>query len=141
MSNKGKKVQAHYRGTLDDGTVFDTSYGGEPLMFTAGAGQMIPGFDAAVVEMEVGEKRTVHIEPKDAYGEYRDDLVIEFPKAKLPHPDKVEVGDKLLMGTTTGQPIQVRVIAIGDDSVTLDANHELAGKALNFEIELVKVVG
>lgn len=140
MSNKGKKVQAHYRGTLDDGTVFDTSYGGEPLMFTAGAGQMIPGFDAAVVEMEVGEKRTVHIEPKDAYGEYRDDLVIEFPKAKLPHPDKVKVGDKLLMGTTTGQPIQVRVIAIGDDSVTLDANHELAGKALNFEIELVKVV-
>ena len=141
MSNKGKKVRAHYRGTLDDGTVFDSSYErDEPLEFTAGIGQMIPGFDAAVVTMTLGEKRTVHIPAKDAYGEYRDDLVVKFPKAKVPNGDKTVVGDQLVMGTPDGQPIPVRVIAVDDETLTLDANHELAGKALNFEIELVEIL-
>lgn len=126
MSNKGKKVKVHYTGTLDDGTKFDSSRDrGNPIEFTCMAGQMIPGFDRAVEQMEVGEVRDVHLEPKDAYGE--------------PDPRRVlhaEVGQKLylLMGN---QPVPVTVTEAKDGKVTLDANHELAGKALNFNIELV----
>ena len=139
MSNEGKKVKAHYRGTLDDGTQFDSSYDrGEPIEFTCGAGQMIPGFDNAVRDMSVGEKRTVHLEPADAYGEHREDLVISFPAAQVPDRDKMSVGDKVMLSGPMGQPIPATITAIDDENITVDANHDLAGKALNFEIELVE---
>ena len=138
--NKGKKVKTHYRGTLDDGTQFDSSYDrGEPLEFTCGAGQMIPGFDAAVVDMKVGEKKTVHIPAKDAYGEYRDDLILHFPAAQVPNINQIHKGDRLYLTNAQGQPIPVKVIDVDAEGVTLDANHELAGKDLNFDIELVEV--
>ena len=130
MSNQGKKVKTHYRGTLDDGTQFDSSYDrGEPLEFTCGAGQMIKGFDAAVVDMQVGEKKTVHIPAADAYGE------------QVPNIEQIEKGMKLFLSTPSGMPVPAVVIDVTPEAVTLDANHELAGKDLNFDIELVEVEG
>ena len=130
MSNQGKKVKTHYRGTLDDGTQFDSSYDrGEPLEFTCGAGQMIKGFDAAVVDMQVGEKKTVHIPAADAYGERNPEMVITFPAEQVPNIEQI------------GMPVPAVVIDVTPEAVTLDANHELAGKDLNFDIELVEVEG
>ena len=141
MSNTGKTLRVHYRGTLDDGTQFDSSYDrGETLEFVCGAHQMIAGFDAAVVDMEVGEKKTVHIPAADAYGEHRDDLVMHFPAAQVPNIEQIKVGDKLFLTTPAGQPVPVTVIGVNADGVMLDANHELAGKDLNFDIELVEVL-
>lgn len=141
MSNEGKKVRAHYRGTLDDGTQFDCSYDrGEPIEFTCGAGQMIKGFDAAVIDMAVGEKKTVHIPAAEAYGERRDDLMITFPAAQVPNIKDIHVGDKLYLQNQFGAPVPVSVAEVADDHVVLDANHELAGCDLNFEIELVEIV-
>ena len=139
MSNKGKKVKCHYRGTLDDGTQFDSSYDrGEPIEFVCGAGMMIPGFDAAVEDMKLGEKRTVHIAPEDAYGEYREDLVMEFPAKDVPDLDKLHVGDKVLLQSPMG-PMPAVVKEITDEKVVVNLNHDLAGKPLNFDIELVEV--
>ncbi|MCH3943430.1 MAG: peptidylprolyl isomerase [Atopobiaceae bacterium] len=139
MSNEGKKVKAHYRGTLDDGTQFDSSYDrGEPIEFTCGAGQMIAGFDDAVRGMAVGERKTVHLEPAEAYGERREDLVVRFPIDQVPNPEQLSVGDKVMLSGPMGQPIPATVAAIDAEAVTVDANHDLAGKALNFEIELVE---
>lgn len=141
MSNTGKTLRVHYRGTLDDGTQFDSSYDrGETLEFVCGAGQMIAGFDAAVVDMAVGEKKTVHIPAAEAYGERRDDLIIEFPAAQVPNIDQISVGDKLFLSTPSGQPVPAQVLKVDESGVVLDANHELAGKDLNFDIELVEVV-
>ena len=126
MSNQGKKVKTHYRGTLDDGTQFDSSYDrGEPLEFTCGAGQMIKGFDAAVVDMQVGEKKTVHIPAAE----------------QVPNIEQIEKGMKLFLSTPSGMPVPAVVIDVTPEAVTLDANHELAGKDLNFDIELVEVEG
>lgn len=140
MSNEGKKVRAHYRGTLDDGTQFDCSYDrGEPIEFTCGAHQMIAGFDAAVMDMAVGERKTVRIPAADAYGERRDDLILSFPAAQVPNIDQIHVGDKLYLSGPGGQPVPVTVLKVDEQGVLLDANHELAGKDLTFEIELVSV--
>ena len=140
MSNDGKKVKAHYRGTLDDGTQFDSSYDrGEPIEFICGAGQMIKGFDEAVKDMGVGEKKTVHIPAAEAYGERREDLVLRFPADQVPDFDQVKVGDKLFLQGPGGQPVPVTVTARDAEGIELDANHELAGKDLNFDIELVEV--
>ena len=140
MSNQGKKVTCHYRGTLDDGTQFDSSYDrGEPLAFTCGAGQMIAGFDAAVVDMQVGEKKTVHIPAKQAYGVRRTDMIFHFPAAQVPNIERIHVGDRLYLTAANGQPVPVKVINVNVEGVTVDANHELAGKDLNFDIELVEV--
>lgn len=141
MSNEGKKVRAHYRGTLDDGTQFDSSYDrGEPIEFICGAHQMIPGFDAAVIDMAVGEKKTVHIPAADAYGEHRDDLILQFPAAQVPNIEQIKQGDKLFLSGPGGMPVPVVVLNVDAEGVLLDANHELAGKDLNFDIELVEVV-
>ncbi len=141
MSNQGKTVNAHYRGTLDDGTQFDSSYDrGEPIEFVAGAGQMIKGFDAAVLEMEVGEKKTVHIPAAEAYGERSDDMILFFPADQVPDFEKIEVGMKLFLQGPGGMPVPVTVVEVSPEGVKLDANHELAGKDLNFDIELVEVL-
>lgn len=143
MSNEGKTVRAHYRGTLDDGTQFDSSYDrGEPIEFTCGAHQMIAGFDAAVADMEVGERRSVHIPAADAYGERREDLVLTYPAEQVPNIGEISAGDKLYLSGPGGQPVPVTVVSVDPAAgVTLDANHELAGRDLNFDIELVSVEG
>lgn len=140
MSNTGKKLRVHYRGTLDDGTQFDSSYDrGETLEFVCGAGQMIAGFDAAVVDMQEGEKKTVRIPAAEAYGERRDDLILTFPANQVPNIEQINAGDKLLLQTPSGQPVPATVIKVDETGVILDANHELAGKDLTFDIELVEV--
>ncbi|SCH83420.1 FKBP-type peptidyl-prolyl cis-trans isomerase slyD [uncultured Collinsella sp.] len=140
MSNTGKKLRVHYRGTLDDGTQFDSSYDrGETLEFVCGAGQMIAGFDAAVVDMREGEKKTVRIPAAEAYGERRDDLILTFPANQVPNIEQINAGDKLFLQAPSGQPVPATVIKVDETGVVLDANHELAGKDLTFDIELVEV--
>ena len=141
MGNEGKKVKVHYTGTLDDGTTFDSSRDrGEPLEFTCMAGQMIKGFDAAVRDMAVGDKVTVHLEPNEAYGERREELVQEFPMTRVPQGMRgVKVGDRLMLQSPQGQPVPVMVARVTPEALYLDMNHEMAGKALNFEIELLEV--
>ena len=139
MSNEGKHVKVHYVGTLDDGTKFDSSRDrGEPLAFTCMAGQMIAGFDAAVRDMAVGETVTIHLEPKDAYGEHRMDLVQTLPIAQLPGAERLEAGQRVMLQSPTGQPMQALVTDQTSNAITFDLNHEMAGKALNFEIELLE---
>ena len=135
---QGDTVCIHYTGTLADGTQFDSSVGREPLAFTLGAGQVVPGFDRAVSGMETGETQTVTIPAAEAYGARRDDLVIQVPTEQL--PDGVSVGDRLAVGLASGGQMPVTVAAIEGDGATLDANHELAGQDLTFEITLVEIV-
>jgi len=118
MSNKGKKVKTHYRGTLDDGTQFDSSYDrGEPLEFTCGAGQMIKGFDAAVIDMQVGEKKSVHIPAADAYGEHNPEMVITFPAEQVPNIEQIEKGMKLFLSTPSGMPVPAVVMDVTPEAV------------------------
>jgi len=138
-AKKGDNVKVHYKGRLTNGEQFDSSEGREPLAFTVGAGQMIKGFDDAIPGMEVGEKKTINIPAKDAYGEKNADAIIEFPKSNIPEDMKLEPGMKLQLQNQAGQPIPVVVSEIKDDVVVLDANHELAGKELVFDIELVRI--
>lgn len=138
MSNEGKKVSVHYVGTLDDGTKFDSSRDrGEPLAFTCMAGQMIVGFDEAVRDMSVGETRTIHLPADQAYGERNDALVQTVPKAQLPGSEQLEAGARVMLGSPSGMPMPATVVEVTDDTITFDLNHEMAGKALNFEIELL----
>lgn len=137
----GKKVHVHYKGTFDDGTVFDSSEGKEPLQFEMGASQVIAGFEAAIEGMEEGDKKTIHLEASEAYGEHNPQLMQEVPKESLG-----EIKDKVKKDMIIGmhhpaapQPIPARVIEVGDKTIKLDLNPPLAGKALNFELELVKV--
>ena len=140
MSNEGKTVRAHYRGTLDDGTQFDSSYDrGEPIEFTCGAHQMIAGFDAAVIDMAVGEKKTVHIPAAEAYGERREDMVIDFPASEVPNISEMHAGDRVMLQGPGGMPVPATIAEVTAEKVVVDANHELAGKSLAFEIELVSV--
>ncbi|MEJ2575649.1 MAG: peptidylprolyl isomerase [Gammaproteobacteria bacterium] len=136
----GDTVRIHYTGTLDDGTQFDSSAGREPLEFALGSGQVIPGFDKAVDGMSVGENKTVQIAPDDAYGPRHEQLVQEVPKTQLPAEIQPEVGMRLQASGPDGQVMQLVVTAVGDDAITVDGNHPLAGKALNFDIELVDIV-
>lgn len=140
MSNEGKKVKVHYTGTLDDGTKFDSSYDrNQPLSFTCMAGKMIAGFDAAVRDMEVGETVTVHLEPADAYGEIDPERIMKFPADKLGGAERLNIGDRIMLSNSMGMQMPVTVVEKDAETVTLDANHELAGKALNFEITLLEV--
>ena len=139
MSNEGKQVSVHYVGTLDDGTKFDSSRDrGEPLSFICMAGQMIAGFDVAVRDMQVGETITVHLEPEEAYGPRRDDMIVSVPIAQMPGAENARVGMRVVLGGPMGQPMPATVIALDSENITFDLNHEMAGKALNFEIELLE---
>ena len=135
----GDTVRVHYTGTLSDGSVFDTSRGGDPLSFTAGAGEVIVGFDRAVVGMEVGETQTVTIPAAEAYGEADPEQVLVVGRDQLPPDESVEVGDSLEIGLDDGGTILVTVAEVTDETVTLDANHALAGEDLTFEITLDSV--
>jgi len=138
--SKGNKVVIEYEGSLDDGTVFDaSSKHGKPLEFVAGSGQVIPGFDAAVVGMKVGEEKKVHIYKKDAYGELNPDLKKEIPKNALQTDQEVKPGMVIAMQTPNGQQIPLKVMDVKDDAIVLDMNHPLAGQNLNFKIKLLEV--
>ena len=138
-AQSGDTVKIHYTGTLDDGSVFDSSEGRAPLGFTLGSGQVIQGFDDAVTGMEIGESKTVRIPAQDAYGESRDDLILQVPRDQVPPEVELELGMQLSVQQQNGQAVPVTVVEITDDTVTLDANHALAGKALTFALELVSV--
>jgi peptidylprolyl isomerase len=129
----------HYTGKLEDGSVFDTSVSRAPLGFTLGDGNMIKGFDTAVHGMAIGDKKTVTIPAAEAYGERREDMMIDVPVAQVPADIKPEIGMTLQLQGGNGQPMPVVVVNIDEEKITLDANHQLAGKDLIFEIELVKI--
>ncbi len=138
--NVGKTCRTHYRGTFNDGTQFDSSYDrGEPLEFVCGAGQMIRGFDAAVADMEVGQIVDVHLMPEEAYGMPDPNAVFTVEIAQLPGSEELEAGQQVYLTNQYGQPFPVKVTAKDKTTITFDANHEMAGKELNFRIELVEV--
>lgn len=138
--NVGKTCRTHYRGTFNDGTQFDSSYDrGEPLEFVCGAGQMIKGFDAAVADMEVGQVVDVHLMPEEAYGQPNPEAIFTLEIAQLPGSEDLTVGQQVYLSNQFGQPFPVKVTAKEEKTITFDANHEMAGKELNFRIELVEV--
>ena len=138
--NVGKTCRTHYRGTFNDGTQFDSSYDrGEPLEFICGAGQMIKGFDAAVADMEVGQIIDVHLMPEEAYGMADPNAIFTMEIAQLPGSEDLTVGQQVYLSNQYGQPFPVKVTAKDEKNITFDANHEMAGKELNFKIELVEV--
>ena len=138
--NVGKTCRTHYRGTFNDGTQFDSSYDrGEPLEFVCGAGMMIRGFDAAVADMEVGQTVDIHLTPEEAYGQPDPNAIFTIETAQLPGSEDLEVGQRVYLSNQYGQPFPVKVTAKEGSMITFDANHEMAGKELNFRIELVEV--
>lgn len=138
--NVGKTVKVHYQGTLDDGTQFDSSYDrGQPLEFVCGAGMMILGFDKAVANMKPGEIVNVHLMPEEAYGERDESAVITLDIDQVPGSEDLTKGQKLYLQNPRGQHFPVTVYDKDETSITFDANHELAGKALNFKIEMVEI--
>lgn len=135
----GDTVKVHYIGSLDDDSIFDSSRDREPLQFTIGTGQVIPGFEEAVIGLEPGATARTHIPAEQAYGPKIEELRISVERSQLPAGLEVQLGDQLQMQTQDGQTIPVEVVELADESVVVDANHPLAGKALTFEIELVEV--
>lgn len=134
---RGDRVQVHYTGTLDDGSVFDSSQGKEPLSFAVGSGQVIAGFDEAVLGMQPGEAKTVRIPVEKAYGERNAELVLQAPVNQIPADLNPEVGMQLEMGGANGEILRVVVTELTETHITLDANPPLAGEELTFAIELV----
>jgi peptidylprolyl isomerase len=136
----GNTVQVNYTGKLTDGSVFDTSVGREPLEFALGTGKVIPGFEKAVLGMKAGEKKTVTIPAEEAYGPYRDNLSLEISRELLPNSITPQVGLHVQQKQENGSVVVAIITKISDKTVTIDANHPLAGQVLTFEIELVKIL-
>ncbi|MDY0132408.1 MAG: peptidylprolyl isomerase [Desulforegulaceae bacterium] len=139
LAQNGKTIKVHYTGKLENGETFDSSKGREPLEFTMGAGQMIPGFEKGVDGMKVGETKEIVVSPEEGYGERREDLVAEYDKSMFPENLELKEGMQLESQTETGQIIPLVVKKIETNKVTIDANHFLAGKKLVFEVEVVAV--
>lgn len=138
MSNEGKKVKVHYKGTLDSGEVFDSSYErNEPIEFVCMAGTVVPGFDNAVRNMEVGEKKTVRLEADEAYGQPNEDLIQTIPLSAIPNSADLPDEGTVYFQTPDGQPVPANIVSKDSENITFDMNHPLAGKALTFELELV----
>ena len=137
MTNDGNTVKVHYKGTLEDGTVFDTSRGREPLEFTLGEGKIIPGFEETVRGMLVGQTKTVTIPSEKAYGPYHDELAMAIERDKLPEGLNPAIGQQLQMQQADGRTVVALVTDVSETALTIDTNHPLAGKDLTFEIELV----
>jgi len=139
---KGNKVKVEYKGTLDNGQVFDTSEGKQPLEFTIGEGNILPGFENALIGMEKGKEKNVKIDSKDAYGEKKPELMKKIPKEQLPEEsrEKVQPGMVLGLKTQQGQQIPAKVTEVGDNDITLDLNHPLAGQNLNFNIKVLDIL-
>ncbi len=138
-AQKGNKVKVHYTGRLNDGNVFDSSVNRQPLEFKLGEGQMIPGFEQAVLGLQEGEKVTATIPANDAYGERRNDLIFNVPRTNVPENIDPRVGQKLSIKQPDGQMIPVTVTDANEEAIVLDANHPLAGKDLIFDIEVVEI--
>lgn len=139
-AKEGDTVKVHYTGTLEDGSVFDTSVEREPLQFTIGQGQMIPGFEQGVIGMKLGESKTITIPADQAYGPYNEGLVGVVERDHLPAGMEPEIGQQLQSTRANGQIVVVTVINVSESTVTVDANHRLAGKDLTFEIQLVEII-
>lgn len=135
----GDTVKVHYKGTLGNGEVFDSSEGRDPLEFTMGTGQLIPGFEKAVLGLKVGDSTTANIPSAEAYGESNPQMIVEVEKAQLPADLEAEVGTQLQLNQPDGQAIPVLITKVENEKVTLDANHPLAGKDLTFDIEVVEI--
>ncbi len=135
----GDNVKVHYTGKLNDGTVFDSSEGRDPLAFTMGKGMMIPGFEKGVMGMALHEEKTITIPPAEAYGDVREEMIAEVPNSQLPDGLKPEPGMELMSQTPDGHQLVVRVKEVKDDSIVIDANHQLAGKELTFDIKVVEI--
>ncbi len=140
QAKAGDTVRVHYSGFLDDGTVFDSSLDREPFEFTLGQGMVIPGFEDAVVGMDVGETKTVNIPSERAYGPYRDELLVSVERSQVPPNIEPDLGMELQIRTPEGTVTNVTITEMDEESITLDANHPLAGKDLIFEIKLVEIV-
>ena len=138
---KGDKVKVEYTGKFKDGSVFDSSQGRSPLCFEAGSGQVVPGFDKNIVGMGLNQEKTFTIQPAEAYGKVRAELVQEVPRNKLPQKPEPEVGMMLVMRAPTGQQIPARITKVVDGKVTIDINHPLAGKELTFTVKVVGING
>ncbi|PIN73892.1 peptidylprolyl isomerase [Candidatus Woesearchaeota archaeon CG10_big_fil_rev_8_21_14_0_10_45_16] len=137
---KGKKVKIQYVGTFDDGSEFDSSEKhGQPLEFEVGEGQVIPGFENAVIGMEAGQEKEVVIKPAEAYGEHNPEFLKKVPRSQLPAEQEPQAGMMLGVGLPNGQQIPAVIAEVSDDDVTLDLNHPLAGKTLHFKIKVVEV--
>ncbi len=139
-AQQGDTVKVHYTGTLTDGTVFDSSQSRDPLQFTVGSGEVISGFDNGVQGMEVGESKTVTVVADQAYGPHRGELLVELDRQQIPSNIDLEVGQQLQIAREDGQTFAVRVTGLSENSVTLDANHPLAGQDLTFEIQLLDIM-
>ena len=135
----GDTIQVHYKRTLSDGTLFDSSEGSEPLEFKVGEGRVIPGFEKGVIDMKVGDKKTINIPCLEAYGELNDEMKITLPRTEVPADMKPEIGMEMHLTDENGQVIPVLVIDLTEDTITLDANHPLAGEDLTFELELMNI--
>jgi FKBP-type peptidyl-prolyl cis-trans isomerase 2 len=139
QAKTGDTVRIHYTGKLEDGTVFDSSQGREPLELTLGEGQVIPGFERAILGMNTGDSKNVHIAAEEAYGPHDDDMVLEVDRQDFPANLSPEIGQQLQLRQENGEAFLVMVTEISDTSVVLDANHPLAGKDLTFDIQLVAI--
>ncbi|MDO8510798.1 MAG: peptidylprolyl isomerase [Nanoarchaeota archaeon] len=137
---KGDKIKVDYTGTFDDGTVFDASEKhGQPLEFEAGSGQVIKGFDDAVLGMNEGQEKKITITPAEAYGEVKAELNKKVPRKQLPQDQEPKVGMVLAVGLPNGQQFPARIVAVTADDVTIDLNHPLAGKTLHFRIKVAEI--
>jgi len=139
QAKSGDTVKIHYTGKLEDGTVFDSSAEREPLEFTISGGQVIPGFEQAVLGMTLGESKTEKIPMDQAYGPHREEMVLEVSREQIPPDINPEVGQQLEIQQANGQSVPVFVTEVTDSQITLDANHPLAGEDLTFEIQLVEI--
>jgi peptidylprolyl isomerase len=139
-AKQGDKVRVHYTGKLEDGSIFDSSVERDPLEFTIGSGNLIPGFEEGVLDMDTGDKKSITIPAEQAYGPYRDEMVVEVDRKQFPADIEPEVGQQLKLSQMDGSTCIVMVKKITESSITLDANHPLAGKTLNFEIELIEII-
>lgn len=137
MIEKGKIVAVNYTGKFPNGEVFDSSEGRDPLKFQVGSGQIIPGFESAIIGKNIGDKVTININPQEAYGEVREDLIVKVPMGQM--PGEVEVGQSLQAQADNGQAVNVIVKEVNEDHVVIDGNHPLAGEELIFEIEILEV--
>jgi len=135
---KGDQVKVEYTGTLEDGSVFDSSENhGKPLEFEAGSGQVIKGFDDAVIGMEKSQEKEITLQPAEAYGDVNPELMKEVPRDKLPQDQEPKEGMMLALGLPNGQQMPAKIVKVDENSVTLDLNHPLAGKVLVFKIKVV----
>ena len=137
---QGDTVKVEYTGTFDNGTVFDTSEGREPLEFIAGTGQMIPGFDNAIIGMKIGQEKEIKLQPSEAYGDYDPQLVQEIPREQVPIEEELKQGMVLAVTLPNGRQVPATITKVANETVAIDLNHPLAGKVLNFKLKVVDIV-